>query len=76
MCDMRRHFNITMTSRIGQRAAVRVFSVCVSNRLIWEMFDSITAETLNWCARKVSYDAKTLPKMQITEQIKAPLGSH
>ena len=48
ICDMRLHFNITMTSRIGQREAVHVFFVCV------------------WCARKVSYDTKTLLKMQIT----------
>ena len=28
ICDMQLHFNITMTSQIGQPAAVRVF-VCV-----------------------------------------------
>ena len=76
ICDMRLHFNITMTSQVGQPAAVRVF-VCVifTDRLLWEMFDIITAEILIWCARKVSYDAKTLLKIQITEQTKAPLGS-
>ena len=76
ICDMRRHFNITMSSRIGQHAAERVFVCVFTDRLLWEMFDIITAEILIWCARKVSYDAKTLLKMQITEQIKAPLGSH
>ena len=42
--------------------------VCVfTDRLLWEMFDIITAEILIWCARKVSYDAKTLLKMEIIE---------
>ena len=47
ICDMRRNFNNTMTSRIGQRAAIGLHVLCAfSNRLVWEMFDRITAEIL------------------------------
>ena len=55
ICDVRRHLNIKTTSRIGPCAAVRVCVCVFTDRLLWKMFDIITAELLIWCARKVSY---------------------
>ena len=76
ICDVRRHFNIITTSRIGHCAAVRV-CVCVFYRqaVMGNVRYNYSRNTYLVCEKSI-IRCQDIAENADHRQIKAPLGSH